>query len=146
MPIIPQSSEPATVAATQIKASAVATFQHLVNVFATEARRFWRNPDATPADIAAALGTDGVEVFRLHGAIGQLLASIDPASIQSAAAMVGPFHYLENGTVVVGPAPDPVAPVVPPPPTPAPEQPDPEPTPDPDPTPEGVDYGGNVTQ
>jgi len=139
MPVIPQSTDHAAIAATQIKAAAVATFQHLSNVFHTEARRFWQNPSATPSEIAAALGTDGVEVFRLHGAIGQLLAAIDPASIANAAALVGQFAYADDGTVnvVVPPTPTPE-------PTPAPE-PTPEPTPEPEPAPEPDDYGGNVT-
>ena len=125
MPVIPQSTDHATIAATQIKASAVAAYTHLVNVFSTEARRFWQNPTATPAEIAAALGTDGVEVFRLHGAIGQLLASIDPAAIADAAAMVGQFTYGEDGRVtIVEPTPPPVP------------EPTPEPAPEPTPTPE----------
>lgn len=119
MPVIPTSNDPASIAAVQIKAAAVAAYTHLANVFATEARRFWRNPAATPAEIAAALGTDGVEVFRLHGAIGQLLASIDPAAIADAAAIVGQFQYGEDGTVAI---------VVP--------EPSPEPEPTPEPTPD----------
>lgn len=125
MPVIPQSTDHATIAAMQIKAAAVAAYTHLLNVFSTEARRFWRNPSATPAEIAAALGTDGVEVFRLHGAIGQLLASIDPAAIADAAAMVGEFSYGEDGSVtIVEPQPAPT--------------PEPEPEPAPEPTPEAT--------
>lgn len=101
MPVIPTSADPAALAASDIKRSAVATYQHLVAVFITGARLFWRHPACTPAEIAAALGTDGVEVFRLHGMIGQILHSIDPASIAEAAALVGQFTYGEDGTVSV---------------------------------------------
>lgn len=101
MPLIPTSSQPAAVVAAEIKSRAVATYQHLLAVFQTGAQMFWANPSATPAEIAAALGTNGAEVFRLHGQIGQLLAAIDPAAVAEATSVVGQFSYGEDGTVSV---------------------------------------------
>lgn len=101
MPVIPSSSNPASIAAAEIRANALAAYRHLANVFATEARRFWAHPAATPAEIAAALGTDAVEVFTLHGAIGRVLAAIDPESVAAASALVRPFTYHEDGTVTI---------------------------------------------
>jgi hypothetical protein len=96
-----QTVQPAERAAKQIKQQAKMTYQQLLQVFNNGARQFWRNPQATPAEIAAALGTDAVEVFTLHGKIGVLLASIDPAAIADGASVVGEFTYNEDGTVTV---------------------------------------------
>jgi len=112
---------PAQRQANQIKQNVRQTFQSLVVAFNNGARQFWRNPQATPSQIAAALGTDAVEVFQLHAKLGALLADVRPAAIQEGASVVGQFTYNADGTVTVIPP----APV----PTPAPE-PTPEPTPE----------------
>ena len=96
-----QQVPPAEGIARQIKQQARMTYQQLLQVFNNGARQFWQNPNATPADIAAALGTDAVEVFQLHGKIGELLASINPAAIAVGASVVGEFTYNEDGTVTV---------------------------------------------
>jgi hypothetical protein len=87
--------------AKQIKQQAKITYQQLLQVFNNGARQFWQNPQATPAEIAAALGTDAVEVFQLHGKIGALLATINPAVIAEGASVVGEFTYNADGTVTV---------------------------------------------
>ena len=97
----PQPVPPADRVSRQIKQQAKMTYQQLLQVFNNGARQFWRNPQATPAEIAAALGTDAVEVFTLHGKIGALLASINPAAIADGASVVGEFTYNEDGTVTV---------------------------------------------
>lgn len=94
---------PAVRVANQLKQQARMTYQQLVQVFNQGAKQFWSNPRATPADIAAALGTDAKEVFELHGKIGALLASVKPEAIADGAAVVGEFTYNQDGTVVVVP-------------------------------------------
>lgn len=96
-----QPVQPAERAAKQIKQQAKMTYQQLLQVFNNGARQFWQNPQATPTEIAAALGTDAVEVFQLHGKIGALLATIDPAAIAEGASAVGQFAYNDDGTVTV---------------------------------------------
>lgn len=142
MTLIPTSQNPAAVVASEIKSRAVATYNHLLAVFSTGATMFWRNPAATPAEIAAALGPQGVEVFKLHGEIGRLLAAIDPTAVAEAASVVGEFAYNGDGTVTVmePPVPEPTPEPVEPEPTPEPVEPEPEPTPvEPEPTPEPVE-------
>jgi hypothetical protein len=96
------------VVAERLKQQTRQTFQQLVMAFNNGARSFWNNNDATPADIAAALGTDAKEVFELHGKIGALLASVNPAAIAPGVSAVGAFTYNADGTVTVtGPAPEP---------------------------------------
>ena len=96
-----QPVPPAERAAKQIKQQARMTYQQLVQVFNNGARQFWQNPQSTPAEIAAALGVDAVEVFQLHAKIGALLATIDPASIADGASVVGQFEYNADGTVTI---------------------------------------------
>lgn len=93
--------DPAVRIANQIKQQARMTFQQLVQAFNQGAQSFWNNPRATPAQIAAALGTDAKEVFQLHGKIGALLAEVKPDSIQPGLSVVGQFSYNEDGTVTV---------------------------------------------
>lgn len=91
--------------ADQLKRQARTTYQQLVTAFNSGSQAFWRNPSVTPAQIAAALGTDAREVFELHGKIGALLASVKPEAIAPGAAVVGTFAYGADGTVIIqGPA------------------------------------------
>lgn len=98
--------------ANQLKQTTRQTFNQLVQVFNQGAKQFWSNPHATPAEIAAALGPQGAEVFQLHGKIGQLLAQVKPESIAPGMAVVGEFTYNEDGTLTViePPAPEPTPP------------------------------------
>lgn len=119
---------PGQVVAERIKQQARQTFQQLTMAFNQGARAFWKNNDATPEQIAEALGTNAVEVFQLHGKIGALLASVRPAAIAPGLAMVGTFTYNDDGTVTItGHAADPTPPSAP--------APAPEPTPEPEPAP-----------
>lgn len=77
------------------------TFQQLTSVFEMGAQMFWNNPRATPAEIAAALGTDGKEVFQLHAKLGALLAEIVPEKVAAAVSVVGPFTYNDDGSVAI---------------------------------------------
>lgn len=94
---------PAQRQANQIKQNVRQTFQSLVVAFNSGSKQFWRNPQASPSAIAAALGTDAVEVFQLHAKLGALLADVRPAAIQEGASVVGQFTYNPDGTVTVVP-------------------------------------------
>lgn len=92
---------PAAAIADAIRRDARDTFGLLQRIFTNGARTFWANPAATPQEIAAALGTSGVELFQLHWRIGELLASIRPEAIADGMAVVGAYTLNEDGTVTV---------------------------------------------
>lgn len=94
---------PAIRQATQIKQSARMTFQGLIEVFNKGSKQFWKNPQASPSQIAAALGTDAVEVFELHAKLGSMLAQIRPDAIQEGLSVVGQFTCNQDGTVTIVP-------------------------------------------
>lgn len=94
---------PAMRQANQIKQNARTAFQNMVTAFNQGARQFWRNPQASPSHIAAALGTDAKEVFELHAKLGALLAQVRPEAIQEGLAIVGQFTYNEDNTVTIKP-------------------------------------------
>ena len=87
--------------ANNIKGSAKNLFQMMVNNFNHGSKNFWNNPQATPTQIATALGTDAKEVFELHYALGQLINSIKPESIQEGWDVIGQFTMNEDGTVTI---------------------------------------------
>lgn len=84
------------------------TYSQMTQAFNTGSRVFWQNPNgATPAEIAAELGTDAAEIFQLHYALGQLIGGVKPESIAEGVAMVGDFTTNQDGTVTVNePAPE----------------------------------------
>jgi len=110
---------PALRVAAQIKQTARNTFQQLFNTFESSIKTFWLNPQATPAEIAAAIGTDAGEVFKLHAKLGAFLNDVKPGCVTSAASLVGDVTYHDDGTVtvkpktVVTPLPLPVPPISP---------------------------------
>ena len=86
----------------RIKNQTKQTFQNMVNSFNEGSKTFWQNPRGlTPTQIAEALGTDAKEVFELHYALGQLIDSIKPDSIQEGWAAIGQFTMNEDGTVTI---------------------------------------------
>jgi hypothetical protein len=88
--------------ANRIKNQTRQTFQIMVNAFNEGSKIFWQNPRGlTPTQIAEALGTDAREVFELHYALGLLINSIKPESIQEGWAAIGQFTMNEDGTVTV---------------------------------------------
>jgi len=94
--------------ANNIKGSTRQTFQMMTNAFNMGSKNFWNNPQATPTQIAEALGTDAKEAFELHYALGQLINSIKPDSIQEGWAAIGQFTMNEDGTVtIIQPTPEP---------------------------------------
>lgn len=91
----------AVAVANTIKGSARQTFQMMTNAFNMGSKNFWNNHRATPAQIATALGTDAKEVFELHYALGLLINSIKPESIQEGWNVIGQFTMNEDGTVTI---------------------------------------------
>lgn len=87
--------------ANNIKGSAKNLFQMMVNNFNYGAKNFWDNPQATPSEIAEALGTDAREVFLLHYALGQLINNIKPEAISEGWSHIGQFTMNEDGTVTI---------------------------------------------
>jgi hypothetical protein len=87
--------------AANIKVTARQTFESMVRAFNTGSQTFWNNPRATPSEIAIALGTDAKEVFELHYALGLLINSIKPESIQQGWDVIGQFTMNEDGTVTI---------------------------------------------
>jgi hypothetical protein len=85
--------------ANQLKQNVRQTFNAMTAAFNNGAHLFWANPKATPAELAAALGTDAREVFELHGKLGQLIASVKPEAVALGMAVVGQFEYNEDGSL-----------------------------------------------
>lgn len=76
-------------------------FQTMVDGFNSGSEIFWNNPNATPSEIAEALGQDAKEIFELHYKLGQLINNIKPESITQGLSMIGNFTMNEDGTVTV---------------------------------------------
>jgi hypothetical protein len=64
-------------------------------------QRFWKNPHATPQEISDALGTDAVEVFRLHGILGAAILAANPEATITDVATLGTFTPNEDGTITI---------------------------------------------
>lgn len=94
---------PAQIAANGLKSATVQTFEAMVNSFNTGSKNFWKNISASPVEIAQALGTDAKEVFELHYALGQLIATIKPDIINEGLSVIGQFTMNEDGTVTILP-------------------------------------------
>jgi hypothetical protein len=101
-PQVPQV-DPAVRAANMLKNNVRQTFNMMVQAFNQGAKNFWINPQVSPEQISAALGTDAKEVFELHAKLGQLLASVKPESIAEGSSVVGNFTINDDGTVTVIP-------------------------------------------
>lgn len=96
--------DPAAMVSRQLINQAKSTFDNLVSVFNSSSRQFWKNPRATPQEIASALGSDAAEVFALHAKIGALLDQVKPEAIAEGKSFVGEFTVNNDGTITV-PAP-----------------------------------------
>lgn len=95
------SQTPAQAAASELKQDALATFNALVSAYTIGAMKFWSNPDATPAEIAEALGTQAGELFALHAKIGRLIAEVRPSSVEAGTSLVGQFEMNADGSVTI---------------------------------------------
>jgi hypothetical protein len=88
--------------AKQIINQARQTFHQITESFNDGTVLFWSNPyGLEPSKIAEALGTNAVEIFRLHYALGQFIASIKPEAISNSLSLIGQFTMNEDGTVTV---------------------------------------------
>lgn len=96
----PQLSTPEKIA-NQIKAETKSAFKDMVDAFNKGSKLFWNNSRSTPAEIAAALGTDAKEIFELHGKLGALIGSIKPEAISEGSSLVGSFVVNQDGTVTI---------------------------------------------
>lgn len=99
--IQPSGLNHAELAANNLRASAKNTFLMMKNAFNAGSINFWNNSMATPQEIAEKLGTDAKEIFQLHYALGQLLLSIKPESIEKGLSKIGQFSMNEDGTVTI---------------------------------------------
>jgi hypothetical protein len=131
------ASIPAEEVAEQLKAHLKQTYRYIVAAFTEGAQLFWTNSrGVSAAEIAAALGPQGQEIFALHWQLGQFIGALRPEAIQPGLSLVGQFEYNDDGSVtILAESPALAAPQEPwTPPLPAPE-PAPEPEPEPEPEP-----------
>jgi hypothetical protein len=84
-----------------IKIQTKQNFESMVLFFNEGAKSFWKNPNATPTQIANNLGTNAKEIFELHHALGQFIANIKPESIEEGLSVIGQFTMNEDGTVTI---------------------------------------------
>lgn len=87
-----------------IKIQTKQNFESMVIFFNEGAKAFWRNPNATPTQIANNLGVNAKEIFELHYALGQFIGSIKPEAIEEGLSVIGQFTMNENGTVTILPS------------------------------------------
>lgn len=92
---------PALMAANQIRATTRQTFNMMVQAFNQGAQTFWKNPRATPQEIADQLGADAKEIFELHSKLGSLLATVKPDSVAEVSSVIGSFTVNQDGTITI---------------------------------------------
>lgn len=98
----PPASLPAAVRiANELRRDARLNYQRLVAEHETGLRKFWANPAATPAEIAAALGTDAVEIFTLHGTLGAVIRQVKPDQQLCRAADFGEYDLKPDGSIEI---------------------------------------------
>lgn len=94
--------QPAQIAAQKLIQITKQTYQQMVNSFNQGSQIFWNDGNgASPAQIAAELGSDAKEIFQLHYMLGQLISNVQPDSIQEGVSLIGQFTMNEDGTVTV---------------------------------------------
>ena len=92
---------PAQLEAAKIRADAFENFQRLVAAYEYGLKQFWANDNATPQEIAAALGTDAGEVFQLHGTLADVIRTVKPDANISSASDYGTFTANADGSITV---------------------------------------------
>lgn len=98
---------PEVQASRRIIADTQRLFLMMVRNFNEGAKNFWQNSEATPEQIADALGANAAEVFYLHARLGELIALVKPEAIAEGLSVVGEFIMNEDGTVTVTSVPTP---------------------------------------
>ena len=101
---------PALRATTQIKNRAARLAETIIREWEHGFDALWNNPQATPAEILAELGTDAAEVFELSSATFQFMAAIlsgrldeKLADIQAKIAEKPATTVHEDGSVTIDP-------------------------------------------
>jgi hypothetical protein len=101
---------PALRATTQIKNRAARLAETIIREWEHGFDALWNNPQATPAEILAELGTDAVEVFELSSVTCQFMAAIlsgrldeKLADIQAKIAEKPATTVHEDGSVTIDP-------------------------------------------
>jgi hypothetical protein len=87
----------------QLKTQAQNVYNTMVAVFIRSSKMFWENPNATPQQIAEALGTDAKQLFEVHYKLGQFISSINPSDIEEVSSIIGNFTMNEDGTITILP-------------------------------------------
>ena len=77
------------------------TFDRMVKSYRHGVDIFWRNPRATPQEIADALGTNAAEIFQLHYDLGELIYKYDMSAIADKMTQIGRATINEDGTVTI---------------------------------------------
>lgn len=72
------------------------SFNHSVNLF-------WKNPAASPSDIAAALGTDAKRILEDQATLGQFLNGLVPDQVKNSLDSIGQYVSNEDGSVTIQP-------------------------------------------
>lgn len=98
----PAPNNPAEISK-RLKTQAKNVYNTMVGMFIRTSKMFWNNPNATPDEIAEALGTDAKKLFELHYKLGNFIAEINPSDISEVSNIIGKFTINEDGTVTVLP-------------------------------------------
>jgi hypothetical protein len=64
---------------------------------------FWRNPNATPHEVADALGTDAVSAFAETARLIAFLEATKPGCTADITSVIGTWTANEDGTVIAAP-------------------------------------------
>ena len=99
--VSPNSINRAKTKADTLKAMTVGVYDQIVSSFNDGAMQFWASEDATPQEIADQLGTNASGIFYLHARLGELVALVDPASIQRGLSAIGTYDNNADGSITI---------------------------------------------
>jgi hypothetical protein len=95
------ASDSAQDAARNLRNQAFTIFMRLKGHYEDTLQSFWQNPQATPQEIADALGTSGVELFQLHGLLYTFLKAARPSEPLTELTALGAFTPNQDGTIII---------------------------------------------
>lgn len=87
--------------ANRLRMQTIQTYQNLLQIHEDGIRSFWKNPNATPQEIAAELGTDALEVFSIHYKLGEFLNQFNSEKVSEARALVGEYTVNSDGSITI---------------------------------------------
>lgn len=93
---------PAQEAAQRCFGNAKTMHQNCIDLTTITFNDIWNNPNASPADVLAAIGLKGAEFFDLSGKLQGLLNEAEPGCINLAPPV--PVTINPDGTVTITPA------------------------------------------